>query len=194
MRLFLVLKKKPAKVYSNVSTQFDNPRRSRGQLLLLCTLASKCYGLSWCLFFETGTLFCSSDCPGIHFVDQAGLELRDASGSLTSLLGLKAFTTRPSLCGNFFLLVYCFGYLFVDLFETGSHYVTLDGLELKDLPDSVSWVHVIAQLGVFAFLQQDLMKFRFAWNALSSQNDLELLSLSWLPPKGIHHHCQSEVL
>jgi hypothetical protein len=34
---------------------------------------------------------CSSGCPGTHFVDQAGLELKSASAS--QVLGLKAYAT-----------------------------------------------------------------------------------------------------
>uniref|UniRef100_A0A8C6MWR6 Uncharacterized protein n=1 Tax=Mus spicilegus TaxID=10103 RepID=A0A8C6MWR6_MUSSI len=39
--------------------------------------------------FETGFL-CSSGCPGTHFVDQAGLELRNPPASASQVLGLKA--------------------------------------------------------------------------------------------------------
>jgi hypothetical protein len=40
----------------------------------------------------------SSDCPGPHFVDQAGLELRNLSASASQVLGLKACATTPSFC------------------------------------------------------------------------------------------------
>jgi hypothetical protein len=33
------------------------------------------------LFFETGFSLCSPGCPGTHFVDQAGLELRNLPAS-----------------------------------------------------------------------------------------------------------------
>jgi hypothetical protein len=48
-----------------------------------------------CLFvcFETGFLLCSPGCPGTHFVDQAGLELRNLPVSASQVLGLKACTT-----------------------------------------------------------------------------------------------------
>jgi hypothetical protein len=45
-------------------------------------------------FFETGFL-CSPGCPGTHFVDQAGLELRNQPASASQVLGLKACTTKP---------------------------------------------------------------------------------------------------
>jgi hypothetical protein len=49
-------------------------------------------------FFKTGFL-CSPGCPGIHSVDQAGLELRDLPASASQVLGLKAWATtaQPSL-------------------------------------------------------------------------------------------------
>jgi hypothetical protein len=34
-------------------------------------------------------------CPGTHFVDQAGLELRSPPASASRVLGLKACTTTP---------------------------------------------------------------------------------------------------
>jgi hypothetical protein len=45
-------------------------------------------------FLETGFL-CSSGCPGTHFVDQAGLELRNPPASASGVLGLKACATTP---------------------------------------------------------------------------------------------------
>jgi hypothetical protein len=40
---------------------------------------------------------CSPGCPGTHFVDQAGLELRNPPASAFQVLGLKAWATTPSL-------------------------------------------------------------------------------------------------
>jgi hypothetical protein len=38
-------------------------------------------------------------CPGTHFVDQAGLELRNPPASASQVLGLKACATTPGpLC------------------------------------------------------------------------------------------------
>jgi hypothetical protein len=37
----------------------------------------------------------SPDCPGTHFVDQAGLELRNPPASASRLLGLKVCATTP---------------------------------------------------------------------------------------------------
>ena len=34
-------------------------------------------------------------CPGTHFVDQAGLELRNPPASASQVLGLKACATTP---------------------------------------------------------------------------------------------------
>jgi hypothetical protein len=55
---------------------------------------------------------CIPGCPGTHFVDQAGLELRNppasASASASQVLGLKSCATTPSLFFFFFLLTRCF--------------------------------------------------------------------------------------
>jgi hypothetical protein len=41
----------------------------------------------------------SPGCPGTHFVDQAGLELRNQPASTSRVLGLKVFATMP--CSKF---------------------------------------------------------------------------------------------
>ena len=38
---------------------------------------------------------CSPSCPRTHFVDQAGLELRNLSASASQMQGLQACTTMP---------------------------------------------------------------------------------------------------
>jgi hypothetical protein len=43
----------------------------------------------------------SPGCPGTHFVDQAGLELRNLPASASRVLGLKVCTTTPSSVLNF---------------------------------------------------------------------------------------------
>jgi hypothetical protein len=50
----------------------------------------------FCFFPRQGSLY-SSGCPGTHFVDQAGLELRNPPASASQVLGLKVCTTMPSL-------------------------------------------------------------------------------------------------
>jgi hypothetical protein len=47
------------------------------------------------LFFWDRVSLCSSGCPGTHFVDQAGLELRNPPASAFRVLGLKACATTP---------------------------------------------------------------------------------------------------
>ena len=47
------------------------------------------------MFFRDRVSLCSPDCPGTHFVDQAGLELRNLPASASRVLGLKAFATTP---------------------------------------------------------------------------------------------------
>jgi hypothetical protein len=43
----------------------------------------------------------SPGCPGTHFVDQTGLELRNPPASASQVLGLKACATMPDLCSFF---------------------------------------------------------------------------------------------
>ena len=54
-----------------------------------------------CLFvclFQDRVSMCSPGCPGTHFVDQTGLELRDPPASASQVLGSKACTTTAQLC------------------------------------------------------------------------------------------------
>jgi hypothetical protein len=50
--------------------------------------------LFFCFFQDRVSLY-SPGCPGAHFVDQAGLELRNPLASASRVLGLKACTTTP---------------------------------------------------------------------------------------------------
>jgi hypothetical protein len=43
--------------------------------------------------FRDRVSLCSPGCPGTHFVDQAGLELRNLPASASQVLGLKACAT-----------------------------------------------------------------------------------------------------
>jgi hypothetical protein len=52
------------------------------------------------VFRDTVSLY-SSGCPGTHFVDQAGLELRNPPASASRMLGLKACTSTPGWYTNF---------------------------------------------------------------------------------------------
>jgi hypothetical protein len=47
-------------------------------------------------FVRDRVSLCSPGCPGTHFVDQAGLELRNLPASASRVLGLKVCTTTPS--------------------------------------------------------------------------------------------------
>jgi hypothetical protein len=46
--------------------------------------------------FRDRVSLCSPGCPGTHFVDQAGLELRNPPASASQVLGLKASAITPS--------------------------------------------------------------------------------------------------
>jgi hypothetical protein len=47
--------------------------------------------------FQDRFSLCSLGCPGTHFVDQAGQELRNAPASAFQVLGLKACATTARL-------------------------------------------------------------------------------------------------
>jgi hypothetical protein len=47
------------------------------------------------LVFRDRVSLYSPGCPGAHFVDQAGLELRNLPASASRVLGLKACATTP---------------------------------------------------------------------------------------------------
>jgi hypothetical protein len=49
------------------------------------------------LVFQDRVSLYSPGCPGTHFVDQAGLELRDPPASASRVLGLKACATTARL-------------------------------------------------------------------------------------------------
>jgi hypothetical protein len=58
-----------------------------------------------CLFvFQDRVSLYSPGCPGTHFVDQAGLKIRNLPASASWVLGLKACTTTPGCLGFFFLI------------------------------------------------------------------------------------------
>jgi hypothetical protein len=71
-------------------------------LNLLLTSAYKyfCFVLVWffvvvVFVFRDRVSRYSPGCPGTHFVDQAGLELRNSPASAFGVLGLKACATTP---------------------------------------------------------------------------------------------------
>jgi hypothetical protein len=53
--------------------------------------------LSLSLFFLDRVSLYSPGCPGTHFVDQAGLELRNLPASASQVLGLKVCATTPGV-------------------------------------------------------------------------------------------------
>jgi hypothetical protein len=50
-----------------------------------------------CMYFQDRVSLYSSGCPGTHFVDQAGLELRNPPASASQVLGLKVCATTARL-------------------------------------------------------------------------------------------------
>jgi hypothetical protein len=53
------------------------------------------------LVFRDRVSLCSPGCPGTHFVDQAGLELRNPPASASRVLGLKACATTSGFYYSF---------------------------------------------------------------------------------------------
>jgi hypothetical protein len=54
-----------------------------------------CFVFCFFLFFQDRVSLYSPGCLGAHFVDQAGLELRNPPASASQVLGLKACATTP---------------------------------------------------------------------------------------------------
>jgi hypothetical protein len=69
-----------------------------------------------CFVFQDRVSLYSPGCPGTHFVNQAGLELRNPPASASRVLGLKACATTPG-----FFVLFCFVFVFVFVFELGLH-------------------------------------------------------------------------
>jgi hypothetical protein len=76
-------------VFSLVGDLVPGSSGSSGWLILLTSL------FFFLLVFQDRVSLYSSGCPGTHFVDQAGLELRNPPASASRVLGLKACATRP---------------------------------------------------------------------------------------------------
>jgi hypothetical protein len=55
----------------------------------------------------------SPGCPGTHFVDQAGLKLRNSPASASQVLGLKACAITPCTTFNNLSLFYMFSVLII---------------------------------------------------------------------------------
>jgi hypothetical protein len=69
------------------------------------------------IFFQDRLFLCSPGCPETHFVDQAGLELRNPPSTASRVLGLKACATTP---GSMFFSL--------DIFPTGCCKVEYSGI------------------------------------------------------------------
>jgi hypothetical protein len=72
-------------------------------------------------FFRDRVSLCSPGCPGTHFVDQAGLELRNPPASASQVLGLKACVTvvQILMCRRYLKKIYISVYRMIAiLFKT----------------------------------------------------------------------------
>jgi hypothetical protein len=63
-----------------------------------------CLFVCFC-FFQDRVSLCSLGCPGTHFVDQAGLKLRNPPASASQMLGLKACATTARLSLTFYVIL-----------------------------------------------------------------------------------------
>jgi hypothetical protein len=61
--------------------------------------------------FRDRVSLCSPGCPGTHFVDQTGLELRNPPASASRVLGLKACATTPGYEWSFTLSYFIYVYM-----------------------------------------------------------------------------------
>jgi hypothetical protein len=99
------------------------------------------------LIFWARASLCSPGCPGTHFVDQAGLELRNLPASASWVLGLKGCATTPRIV----LFCFVFGVSYVSrlpLVLTLGYITRLDfkcwGICWSFLKDLWHWCFVIA--------------------------------------------------
>jgi hypothetical protein len=63
---------------------------------------SHCYVFVCVFFFQDRVSLYSPGCPGTHFVDQAGLELRNLPAFAFQVLGLQAYATIARLVVMFY--------------------------------------------------------------------------------------------
>jgi hypothetical protein len=93
-------------IVTNLSKTFrafllgDLYRLQSGTLNLVLNIHYFLFCLFVCLFQDRVSLYS----PGTHFVDQAGLELRNLSASASQVLGLKACTTTTRLLKSFIFM------------------------------------------------------------------------------------------
>jgi hypothetical protein len=77
-------------------TSLKLPVKARLALNLILTSSSPNFFFFFFFwFFRDRVSLYSPGCPGAHFVDQAGLELRNPPASASRVLGLKACATTP---------------------------------------------------------------------------------------------------
>jgi hypothetical protein len=81
----------------------NNQKKPNSFFFFLSFVFFVCLFVCFLVFFGVVVIFrdrvslCSSGCPGTHFVDQAGLELRSPPASASQMLGLKACATTAQL-------------------------------------------------------------------------------------------------
>ena len=73
---------------------YDGYNKSKKMFLFVCF----CFVVV--VVFRDRVSLYSPGCPGTHFVDQSGLELRNPPASASQVLGLKACSTMPGQLGS----------------------------------------------------------------------------------------------
>ena len=76
-----------------LQSEFQDSHRYTGKPCLEKQQQQQNINFGLCCFFGDRVSLYSPGCPGTHFVDQAGLELRNLPASASQVLGLKACAT-----------------------------------------------------------------------------------------------------
>jgi hypothetical protein len=93
----------------DVSSGFSDFKENIFMILSYNSFLFVCFLFVWCFFcfcfcfFQDRVSLYSPGCPGTHFADQAGLELRNPPASASQVLELKACATTAQLILQFFI-------------------------------------------------------------------------------------------
>jgi hypothetical protein len=90
-----IMSPRPGRDTHMLSSYIMSPRPGR-DTHMLCFFVLFFVCLFVFIFRDKVSLY-SLDCPGTHYVDQAGLELRNLPASASQVLGLKALATTAQL-------------------------------------------------------------------------------------------------
>jgi hypothetical protein len=83
--------------------QRSSPRCYSQWVIFVVVVFCFCFYLGFFVCFGDRVSLCVPGCPGTHFVDQAGLELRNPPASASQVLGLKVCATTAWLFTVFYV-------------------------------------------------------------------------------------------